>query len=437
MYESMSQASPAARVDTAVDRPVGSWWTYAVPFVIGFVAVVRIAFTLDPHVNGRDFMHNGWIPARLILAGQNPYAPEQSLIPALAGDYYSTLLEEGTGLYNTGATYNAVYPYWAMLLQLPLGRLDFGVALRVWTVVSGALLVASIILVLAAMRNVADLRVTGCRWTFVCAAVTLIGVVFMPTMLHFALGQYSIVVLFALAVLFRRTAGTLANGAAFALLTIKPQLSGLAAALIALAWLARRSRGAWWALATAGLLHVAPTLVLRDAVTDWFRVNFLVQRQAFRIIPVSSSWWGVAYHCREWLGTGWWPMAAALCVMTVLPLKSVWGRVWNGEDWRHALPLTLIVTLLVTPYTIAYDQVLLLLPAIYLWTQLLVQDTPRAKLLGIALLVWATVLPTALLFAMRVASNNYVKVWQTITLLILWTVADTVSAHHRPRPAVL
>src|SRR5207244_10617244 len=93
---------------------VKGWRTYAVPFLLGMAVVAGLAFRLDPHVNGRDFMHNGWIPARLILVGENPYAPDQRRVRELAGDYYGTLLEDGGTNYNTGPTYNAVYPFWAL-----------------------------------------------------------------------------------------------------------------------------------------------------------------------------------------------------------------------------------------------------------------------------------------------------------------------------------
>ena len=403
------------------------WGTYAAAFLLGMAVVGGLAFRLDPHVNGRDFMHNGWIPARLILADENPYAPDQQRVRELAGDYLGTLLEDGGANYNTGPAYNAVYPFWALALQVPLGWLDFPTALIVWTLFSGAALVIAVLITLAAVRRMLGAPFGPRAWTGTCLAVTLIAVLFMPTCLHFFLGQYSALIFLALALAFRPGCSPGAGALAFALATMKPQLSALALGLMLLGWMAAAPGRAWSAAAATAALHLGPLAFFPHAVADWFSVNFLVQKQAYRLAPVSSSWWGAAYHGAGWLGSRWWVVAAILSVSTLLLLLRPLRNVWRDGEWRSALPLTVIVTLLVTPYTIAYDQVLLLLPAVWLWMRVVVAGNRQARLVGLALLVWSTLLPMLLLFAMEAVHSNYVKVTQTLGLLGLyyWTAAVT------------
>lgn len=413
-----------------------------IPLLLCMAIVTWQAFSADPHMSGRDFMHSGWISARLALEGENPYAPNQDEVRRLAGDYLTTLQAEGGRSYNTGATYVAVYPYWAILLQTPLGLLDFPTALLVWTLFSGMLLLAGLYLALSAARQRLDLTISPLMWAVMLLGFGLAALVFAPTVLHFSLGQYSLIIFFLLALLFLPNLGAPISGLAFALATLKPQLSALVLALLLFGWMPWARRKVAWALGFITLLYLGPALFLPYTLTDWFKVNFLTNRQATNYAPVSSSWWGLADHWAAPLPGQWWvAVAVALCGLTLLLLIAPLRSALAARDLQPLLPLVVIITLLLTPYTIAYDQVLLLLPLAWLWLRL-ANGSRLTLLLRLSLLVWATALPLLLatLSALVVqgAGSNYIKVFQTIAMLGLYYLTDYATLQTaKPKPLAL
>ena len=396
--------------------------TYIVPFVLNMALVAWLAFGLDPHVNGRDFIHNGWMGARLILNGQNPYDPDQQTVRDLAGPYLSTLRSEDGSGYNTGDTYNAVYPYWALLLQTPLALLDFPAALIVWTLLSGALLLAGLYLMLAAARQRLALMLSPLIWGATLLVFGLISIFFQPTLLHLFLGQYSILMMFLLALLF----ATMNDGVwiaplSLALATMKPQLSALVVAIVLLGWLWQAQwRKVVVALGAMAALYLLPVLIAPNSFSGWFSVNFLVQKQSTRLIPASSSWWGLCWQlARPVLGDWWLLLATLLSLATLALLFNPLRRALAARDFMPVLPLAIIVTLLVTPYTIGYDQVILLLPAAWLWLMLWAQEG-LARILRLSLAVWLTILPLWQLSLVADTGRNYPRIIQTLALLGLY-----------------
>ncbi len=395
--------------------------TYVVPFVLNAALLAWLAFGLDPQVNGHDFMQNGWLPAKLILAGDNPYQPSQALVHRLADPYLTPVAAKDTE-FNSGTDYNAIYPYWSLLLQTPLALLDFPTALIVWTLLSGVLLLAGLYLMLAAVRRRLDLPLPPLLWAATLLVFGLASIFFQPTLLHFFLGQHSIPIMFLLALLF----ATMNGGAwiaplALALATMKPQLSGLVVAIVLLGWaVAAQWRKVTVALGAITALYLLPILFAPYSFTDWFNVSFLAQKQATRLIPASSSWWGLCWQMvRPLIGDWWLLLAALLSLATLALLLNPLRRALAARDVMPVLPLAIIVTLLITPYTIGYDQVILLLPAAWLWLKLWAQPG-LARILRLCLAVWLTLLPFWQLSLVADTGRNYPRIIQTLALLGLY-----------------
>ncbi len=409
-----NQAPPPAPPDK---RGTSKLLIYGLPLLLSLTVVGWLAFGLDPHGSGRDLLHNGWMPARLILAGDNPYAPDQARVHRLA-DPYLLPVAAGSTEFNSGAEYNAIYPYWAMLLQVPLGLLDFPAALIVWTLLSGLLLLVGLYLSLEAARWRAGLVFAPLLWAASLLLLGLAALFYVPTLLHFSLGQYSIIIFALLAVIYARPHANLLAPLALALTSMKPQLSGLVGAVILLGWLAARDwRKLVVALSSIATLYLVPAIFVPSAFSGWFSVNFVAQKQATRLAPASSSWWGLAY---TWVGAWWVPVAALLSLLTLALLWQPLQWAIKARDTSAVLPLTIIVTLLVTPYTIGYDEVLLLLPFAHLWMLTQRSESGAARLLRYALLLWLTLLPLLQVQLVDLAQGNYVRIIQTLALLGLY-----------------
>ena len=397
------------------------------PLLLCMTVVVWMAFSADPHYTGNDFIHVSWVSARLILEGQNPYSPDQQEVRRIAGDYIGTLLAADGKNFTSGPTYYATYPYWALLLTLPLGLFSYPVALIIWSLINGILLLAGLYLAfLGAQQQIGRALPPPSRAMLL--VLGLAALLFAPALLHFYQGQYSIIIFFLLALLYAaldRSSALIALP--FALATMKPQLSGLALALIFVGWLAAvQWRKVVAALVALALLYMGPMLVAPGSMVDWFSVTFLVQKQATRNTAASSSWWGLAY---AWTGHWWVWVAGALSLLTLALLIRPVQRAIAAKNVATVLPLAIIVTLMITPYTLGYDQVLLLLPFAWLWLRLQDDERTAARLLRYALLLWLTLLPLLQVELVDVVQSNYIRVIQTLALLGLYYAVTRLKAN--------
>ncbi len=397
-----------------------------------------LALSLEPTTNGQDFLENGWLPARLILAGDNPYQPNQATVHQLADRYTLATSDPITQQqFNSGRDYHAIYPYWALLAAVPFATLDFPLALRLWTLLNGLLLLLGGYLAFrAAGRSFAPaptwqthlplLLLSGGLALYLLAGVAYF--VYRPAIANLYIGQHSIIIFALLALVYYlshpvgQAAGQASRevlaGIALALATFKPQLTGLVVLLALLVWLRRRSwRPILSFVLTGLLLNLAPLLLAPTSLADWLKVSFSGQQQATRMAPVATSWWGMSYN----LTGGGWLLAGGLSLLTLALLARPWWVAINSGLLANALPLTVIVGLLISPYTLVYDQVVLLLPFAWLWLAAGATNPRAAIYLRASLLLWLTFL-SVLLGAFVESRYGYRTVIQTASLLLLYGV---------------
>ena len=390
----------------------------------------------------QDFTQNVWLPARLVLNGVDPYNPTHSQVGAALGEF-----SKDFAVFNSGANYHFIYPLWLALVFSPFGMLPLLPAIAIWRA-------ANIMLLIWAMGAV--LRASNPRFRStrpaVLAAISvtvLLGILptFRPGFLTIYHGQFAIIEFALLAAIwgwFIRTPnadntqyairntqliGDVLVGVALAALATKPQAVGLPIVLIGLWAIARRR----WAIPVAAvisyvLLIVVPNLFYSWSLSDWLGVVF--GGQATSQVQVSASVWGVAY---QWFGGSlWMPLALLLTVVGLLFLVPHWWRDLKDRTSPVplSLPLTLCVGLVISPYMLGYEHVLLLFPALVIlaWAGLPgEQATPEAersaRLWREAVFTWLALLPFIVLAAQAVTDREYPAILQSATMLIMcWKV---------------
>jgi Glycosyltransferase family 87 len=359
-----------------------------------------------------------WLAGYMNWTGQNPYSSAEWL-----GQHHAL-----------GATWfpNPVFPYPLPLATLlaPLGLLRLDTAYIVWISLSFLLLVVALFVILL-RRPAPRLK----HYLFPILAGLLL---FRPMWVTLHDGQLGAVLLFALVI----SAALLEDrrwflgGLAAALVAVKPTLGVPILGLLGLWLLATRQ---WRALAGlgAGLAVLLALGLARDPnwVGEFLTVGQWKLSTGFGFSP---SLWGMAGAvcghapgCTTWLGGA---LAGALTVGLAAVLLLFSAR----YSALQVVALSIVASLLVTPYLWAYDQILLLLP-ITLVIGALIERSPVFLLNALAFLA-LDVLALGLLF---LALQTGEDVWSGLLPLLvgaalLWPLnkseIGTLPAGARPQP---
>jgi len=179
------------------------------------------------------------------------------------------------------------------------------------------------------------------------------------------------------------------------------------------------------AVASLAALLGVPALFYPWSLDGWLGVVF--GGQATSQVQVSASVWGVAY---QWFGgtSLWLPLAGLITVAGLLFLVPHWWR--DLKDKTSAvplsLPLTLCTGLIISPYMLGYEHVLLLFPALVIlaWAGLPgEQATPQAersaRLWRVAVFTWLGLLPFIVWVAQVTLDREYPAILQSATMLII------------------
>jgi len=234
---------------------------------------------------------------------------------------------------------------------VPLSLLPLPVAGAIWTTVCEVSLVVSIPLLLGATRSNQSATVR---------VVMLLGALaFRPFIASLVNGQMVPVLLPILAgsaYLYSR-GQSFWSGVLMSLLITKPNLFPLFFIALGLLLLVRKDWSGLGGLAAGGgALLVTSWIISPGWLFRWLRVGVDKTTRVFG----TPTLWGLSYELVG--GTLWTPVAAGVAILlSLLTLVLVFR--WRKE-WLSALGLALCASLLVTPYMLAYDQILLLLPAV-------------------------------------------------------------------------
>jgi hypothetical protein len=222
-------------------------------------------------------------------------------------------------------------------------------------------------------------------------------------------------------------AGDVLVGVALAVLATKPQAVGLPVILLGL-WAISHRR---WAIpvsavGTLALLLFVPLLAFPPSLGDW--IGMVTSGQAGSQASVSASVWGVSYQ----LLSGAFPWSWIALVLTLVGLVALvphWRRDLTDRTAPApmSLALTLCVGLIISPYMLGYEHVLLLFPALLMLAAAGLPDDRGGrnwKLWRMAVYGWMAALPF-LVVALQVglSSKEYPVIVQSLTMLALVYVA--------------
>jgi hypothetical protein len=323
---------------------ISRYWMFAVIpilIVIFYFIATRIVNSMDYHHNDNDFF-TFWLAGKLAGQGQSPYA--------------ATLWVAGYQQFQMDIIPNPgfLYPLPMALLFTPLGLLPFHTAYVIWVTLLQVLILASL-MVLSHLEVNSKIKLI-----FIPLVV---GVIFFrPTILTLTQGQVSgffLFIIVGMAWLGQKEKWFL-SGLLLGMLVLKPNLGLIIIALLAV-WLIYQKR--WMALlgiSFSGIfLLIAGLLFDPRWVSEYWQVGSNKLSQTFGGSPTVWGLSALIFH-NETAGTlvtG--SLAALLCLLVFLMLV-----LRSGVNKRPLviIGLAVTVTLLVTPYTWTYDQILLLIP---------------------------------------------------------------------------
>jgi len=286
--------------------------------------------------------------------------------------FANTALLQGTPLYDQAAQEAAIaglaglpaneislhpfpYPPWYALITLPLIELPIEVGARLWLELNLVMLLVSVWLLTDGWEPRKRLS------SFLGA------ILFIPVLGALYVGQYVFPVLLGLALLTFALSKNkpLLIALAAALLTFKPHLGGLAlVALIVYLWVYRNSMGnrSLWLTVAVGIFLFGIGFVADSAwplnylrsITGYGHIPGVQTCEICSSLPVSvARWLGLPGMQPAFLIAGF----LFLVFLGVLIRKHSW---WGSPNFLIAG--IILVTLLVSPYLLNYDFVLLLVP---------------------------------------------------------------------------
>ncbi|MCZ7571931.1 MAG: DUF2029 domain-containing protein [Ardenticatenaceae bacterium] len=364
---------PRSTRETMTPLPTLLFFVLALVAVLGYGGLLRLTFT--SYYRGANDFFIPWRAVQLLLTeGRNPYGPD------VTADIQRALF--GHTRQPDEHQFDFAYPLILAPLLAPYTLLPYEWAQPLWQATIQTLLAAGLLLW---YRTLHPARVAG-RGTAVGTATLLLwGLTLYPAARAFLLGQIALLVFAAAVValwaLARGRDGT--AGAALALVTVKPQLSFLAVpALLVLAWTSGRRQVLWGFGATfVGLLALSLALMPGWPLAFFQR---LVEYQRYTSLGAASDSPSPLALLVRPFGSA----AAAVEALGVVALLAVlFDALWRqrlAPAWPQVGNALLTVSAWIAPRAATTDQVLLLLPLLFL-----LRRRPRPVAMVVAGLVWA------------------------------------------------
>ena len=358
-----------------------------------FLTLIGFAFTSFLQ-GGMDF--RGYYAAgKLVLRGGNPYEYAQ----------IAPVLEEVTGWRGNNPYY---YPPWFALLFVPLALLPFQVARGVWLAINVVLFYLS----LEYLRKGLHWQVTGwARWIAYWAAILMFAVYCMVR------EQAGILTLFGLAFALKSTREDRPAlvGLGFVIALAKPQVTALAVLLTALWMLSRRATSP--ALWTAVWLVVL-ALVASVAIPRWWQFDRsgFAEGITYQLDGpdqiASRRIYATAYHFFAYVFRMSAPQQYLATAVIGLLGGGLAAIVWRRIDSACAvLSVSTMLSLLITPYVLQYDYVVLTIPLFWIFSHMR------------SLHLWLRVIVIVVLVA-----SFSVQIWQTWSYQGYWQLLGVLAA---------
>jgi hypothetical protein len=318
-----------------------TWWLIGLPIValISALLAVRIVNAID-HRNNDFFTF--WLAGHMVINGEDPYAPSQWV----------------AGHHEFGVTWIPnqafVYPLPLAFLFVPLGLLSLKTAYITWVAFSILMILASLVL----LHSIKDLAF---QWK-VFVPVLVGAIFFRPTILTLFNGQISgwlLLLICSTAILWER--GKWEWGCIFLpLLMLKPNIGAPLLALLGI-WLLVQKHYRSILVIASGLVILLVTGLLQNShwVRDYWTIGNTKVAATFGGSPTVWGLGGLISHNQR---AGILIIGSLAGLLVLLYFFAVILRHRKRLPPASVLALAVTVTLLITPYTWTYDQVLLVLP---------------------------------------------------------------------------
>jgi len=343
-----------------------------------------------------------WLAGKMIIAGENPYSPDQWLAAVKSIGSAWTLNS------------SFVYPLTTAMLFAPLGLLSPSEAYFLWILLTQSFLLASMALLIFPAGNVRYL----CLLPSALAGLIL----FRPTLLILQNGQISgLLLLVICGVVYLWEKGRYRLGGVFlSLLTCKPNI-GVPVIMILSLWLLCKRRQATVVACLSGVAGLTALAMLYNPywLGEFIQSSRLLLSGFLKQTPTLPG------YAAQLVGRGGiMPILLGWSAGTVIAAAcGVFLRRRHCDiDSRSAINLAIVFTLLLTPYAWPYDQLLLIVPLV---TVMLSMQRRGYSFLLYASLPLAVDLLAIILFALSgtIRTENY-SVLLTLLLLslLVWQV---------------
>jgi hypothetical protein len=350
-----------------------------------------------------------WAAARLLLNGDDPYAPSQLL-----------KIQQTLG-WTQPVPLIMWNPPWTLSLTFPLGLLDYETAQFLWFLVHALIIFVGARL-LWQIYGGAD-RTSRLSWA--------IALTFAPTYFVLLLGQIGpLILLGVLGFLYfiRRGAGGLA-GASMTLVSIKPHLLYLMGLAFFLWILNRRQWKALVGFIVAGAVIVSVPLSLNTAIYSQYLQLFAsdgIVRPLDWATPSLGTALGEIFSIRgSWVR--WLPSFGG-----AIWFLCYWSRRAAMWDWLHEAPLILLVSVATASFAWTFDQIVLLPALIQCGLWLFRSDDLSRRRIFVAVYLGISL---TLLISKVFVRNDFWYFWAAPAFLIfyLWVRASfDASSSQKP-----
>ncbi|MHC1739912.1 MAG: glycosyltransferase family 87 protein [Anaerolineaceae bacterium] len=338
-----------------------------------------------------------WLGGRMAAQGENVY--DQTLWVANHALYGSTWVEN---LFY-------VYPLFTAYFAIPLGLLKIELASVIWLFLTFVSITAGIMLLLSLWRKVA--------WAAFVIPILFGTFLFRPTFLNLITGQIDgfLFLFFGLSLFLFAHKKELWACAVLSLLILKPNLGVPVIAMYIVFTLFQKH---WKQLLVITSMPLAITLILLLFDSAWLRNYFFVGLHKSADNNLFPNLRGLAGLLSggslQWTIILW----LILVIITIAVMVFVSIRQRSKMASSNFISLSLIVTLLITPYLRAYDLILLLIP-IMLMTDRFSYRWPSFLKINLAYLFWSFLAFAFLFLAVRL-SHDILSVFLSLTVLVLF-----------------
>ncbi len=313
-------------------------WTMLV-ILSTLLMVLAPTLTAPEFILADDFSHF-WASGKLFINQENPYQLDEIL---------KTLRDAGVEpTSQTSLGFQTLNPPWALLIFSPFGLLNYGLARLAW------LMINIILLIIVARQFWQRYQGSGHKnWMALLAVFT-----FGPTFSVLSKGQVTIWVVLGITALIVYTTGNINSwwaGAGLVLITLKPQLFYLLWPALGL-WVIFQRR---WKLVISGAIVWFTAILFLHMVNPQLWQQYFAAAQAYPYDQWATPTIG-SYLRYFWLG---------LDKFWIQYLPACFGLTWSIFHflrhrqhwiWHEHLPVLLFVSLLTSPYTWTYDQILII-----------------------------------------------------------------------------